>query len=99
MPPDTPETKEFEARPITTVSDTGAVCLPLSVMAAQGWSAGTLLEIDIVADGIMLRRASIFPPTRPEQVFGCLAYSGPTLTVDQVDDAVIAEIRRRHELD
>jgi hypothetical protein len=38
----------------------------------------------------------VFPPTRPEDVFGMLKYKGKPKTLKEMDDAIAAEVRRRH---
>ena len=37
-----------------------------------------------------------FAPTRPEDVFGSLHYSGPPKTIEQMDEGIIAETNMRH---
>ena len=37
-----------------------------------------------------------FAETKPEDVFGCLAYDGPPKTIEEIDEAVLAEAARRH---
>jgi AbrB family looped-hinge helix DNA binding protein len=80
--------------PTTTVSTKGQVILPKSIRQRRQWGPGTHLTVEETADGVLLRRAAIFSPARPEEVFGCLAYSGPAKTIEEMDAAIAAEARR-----
>jgi hypothetical protein len=43
--------------------------------------------------------APIFPPTRPEDVYGCLGRSETKpVTIEEMDEAVATEFRRQHAL-
>ena len=37
-----------------------------------------------------------FPPTRPEDVQGSLAYKGKPKTLEEMDAGIVAEVKRRH---
>lgn len=83
----------------TTVSTKGQVILPAGVRKARRWAAGTRLVVEETADGVLLKAAPRFAPTRPEDVFGMLRYTGKPKTIKEMDAAVMAEARRRHERD
>lgn len=85
--------------PTTTVSTKGQVILPKSIRQRRQWGPGTRLTVEDTADGVLLRRSSLFPAARSEEVFGCLAYSGPAKTIEEMDAAVGAEAMRRHARD
>jgi hypothetical protein len=53
------------------------------------------LTVEDTSDGVSLRPAVLFAPARSEDVFGCLAYSGPAKRLEEMDAAVAAEARRR----
>ena len=38
--------------------------------------------------------APLFPPTRPEDVAGCLSYQGEAKSVEEMDAAIAAQFRR-----
>jgi hypothetical protein len=38
----------------------------------------------------------VFPPTRPEDVAGMLRYTGRPKTLKEMDEAITAEVKRRH---
>ena len=71
--------------------------VPKAVRDRQGWRPGTELEIEDQGDGVVLRPAKPFPPTRFEDVRGCLNYDGPPFTIEQMDEAVAREARRMWE--
>ena len=81
----------------TTVSTTGQVILPKALRAQLQWHAGTRLLVEQTEDGLLLKAAPVFPVTRPEDVFGCLAHAGPPKSLEEMDAAVLAEARRRHD--
>ena len=80
----------------TTVSAKGQVTLPKAIRQALGWDAGTRLVVLTRDDGLMLQARRLFAETKPEDVFGCLAYDGPPKTIEEMDAAVLAEAARRH---
>lgn len=84
------------AKLMTTVSSKGQVILPASIRRGLRWDTGTRLTVEETDEGVLLRQAPLFPATRPEDVFGSAHHEGPPLTLEDMDAAVEAEIRRRH---
>jgi AbrB family looped-hinge helix DNA binding protein len=81
----------------TVVSTKGQVILPKAARDTLQWEPGTRLTVEQTVDGLLLRRqTTIFAPTRPEDVFGCLPYSGQPKSVEQMDAGIAAEAKRRH---
>ena len=80
----------------TTVSTKGQVILPKAIRQTLGWQAGTRLVVENRPEGVLLKPESVFAETRPEDVFGCLAYDGPPKSVADMQAGVLAEARRRH---
>jgi AbrB family looped-hinge helix DNA binding protein len=80
----------------TIVSTKGQVILPKAIRERRKWAAGTRLEVEETANGVLLKPAPLFAPTRSEDIFGILRYSGPPKTVEEMDEAIPAEIKRRH---
>jgi hypothetical protein len=39
---------------------------------------------------------AVFTPTRPEDVQGSLHYTGRPKTIEEMDEAITAEVKRRH---
>jgi AbrB family looped-hinge helix DNA binding protein len=80
----------------TTVSTKGQVILPKVIRQRRHWGPGTRLVVEDTPDGVLLKPAPLFPPTRPEDVAGILAYKGPPKTLEEMDAAITEEIKRRH---
>lgn len=80
----------------TVLSTKGQVILPKAVRDRLHWSAGTRLAVESTAEGVLLKPARAFPPTRIEDVFGCLKYDGPAKTIEEMDAAITKEVMRRH---
>ncbi|MCX7899025.1 MAG: AbrB/MazE/SpoVT family DNA-binding domain-containing protein [Methylocystis sp.] len=77
------------------LSAKGQVALPKSIRRRHNWEAGAALMIEDPPEGVVLKQASLFPPTRLNDVFGVLKYSGPPETIEEMDASVLAEARRR----
>ncbi|CAN7650706.1 AbrB/MazE/SpoVT family DNA-binding domain-containing protein [Mesorhizobium sp. LjRoot246] len=84
---------------VTTVSTKGQVILPSAIRKRRNWGAGTRLQVEDTPDGVLLKSAAAFAPTRPEDVFGVLPHSGRPKTLEEMDAGVLAEARRRHARD
>jgi AbrB family looped-hinge helix DNA binding protein len=80
----------------TTVSTKGQVILPKAIREAKGWGSGTKLVVEETRDGVLLRPACPFPPTKPEDVFGSLDARGKHVKIEDFDRAIANEVRRRH---
>jgi AbrB family looped-hinge helix DNA binding protein len=61
----------------TTVSTKGQVILPHAIRRKRHWDPGTKLIVEDTPEGVLLKAAPLFPPTKIEDVFGCLKYEGP----------------------
>ena len=82
-------------RQTTTVSTKGQVILPKAIRERRNWVPGTRLVVEDTTDGVLLKMAPVFAPTRPEHVAGMLTYRGPPRTVEEMDAAITAEVKRR----
>lgn len=80
----------------TTMSSKGQIVLPAEIRQRLHWDAGTRLVVEETADGVVLKKAAIFPPTTIEDVFGCLKYDGPPKTLSEMDEAITEMIKERH---
>jgi AbrB family looped-hinge helix DNA binding protein len=80
----------------TTLSTKGQVILPKSIRERRRWGPGTRLLVEDTPEGVLLKPAPLFPPTRPEDVYGMLKYSGPPKTIEEMDASITAEVKRRH---
>lgn len=79
----------------TRLSTKGQVILPKTIRDAHGWNPGTEFAVEDTPAGVMLRPAKPFPPSRFEDVAGCLRYKGPAKTLKQMEDAISKELRLR----
>jgi len=79
----------------TTVSTKGQVILPKAIRQRRNWAAGTRLVVEETPVGVLLKAAPVFAPTRPEDVAGILAYRGPPKSLEEMDAAITAEVKRR----
>jgi AbrB family looped-hinge helix DNA binding protein len=81
----------------TRLSSKGQVILPKSVRDAQHWTQGTEFSIESVGDGVLLRSLKAVAHSRLEDVAGCLPVTGRARTTAEMDAAIVAEVRRRHD--
>jgi AbrB family looped-hinge helix DNA binding protein len=79
----------------TTVSTKGQVILPKAIRERRNWRPGTELVVEDTPDGVLLKPAPVFAPTRPEDVAGMLAYRGRPKTLEEMDAAITTEVKRR----
>ena len=89
-----------QAKPCTTIVSTkGQVILPKSIRDGRGWRAGQQLIVEETREGILLRAASPFAPTKPEDVFGSLSHHGKSLSDRDIERALRSAAKRRHVRD
>jgi AbrB family looped-hinge helix DNA binding protein len=80
----------------TTISTKGQVTLSKVIRKSRQWPPGTELVVEDTPDGVLLKPKRLFPPTRPDDVFGSLHYKGQPKTLADMDAAITAEAKRRH---
>ena len=80
----------------TIVSTKGQVILPKTIRQQRQWDAGTRLIVEDTPEGVLLKPAPVFAPTRPKDVFGSLPYAGRPKTLDEMEAGFAAEAKRRH---
>jgi AbrB family looped-hinge helix DNA binding protein len=81
------------------LSAKGRVTLPKSIRQSRRWTAGTRLIVEDTVDGVWLKAAPSFEPTRSDDIFGLLKVSGPPKTLEEMDAGVLAEALRCWESD
>jgi bifunctional DNA-binding transcriptional regulator/antitoxin component of YhaV-PrlF toxin-antitoxin module len=72
----------------TTLSNNGEVSLPAEILRRQRWKSDTRLTIEDTPQGVLLTAAPLFPPTRPEDVFGSLASAGPPKALEDMQGGI-----------
>lgn len=81
----------------TRLSTKGQVVVPKEIRRRRGWEPGAELTIEETEDGVLLRRVPLVPPTRIEDVAGCLHRPDMRArTIEEMNEAITAEVRRRH---
>lgn len=80
----------------TTVSSKGQVVLPKVIRRALRWETGMRLAVENTPEGVLLRALPAFAETRPEDVYGRLAYEGAPKSLADMEEGVRAEAKRRH---
>jgi AbrB family looped-hinge helix DNA binding protein len=83
-------------KPSTVLSTKGRITIPAAIRRSRNWNAGTRLTVDETAHGVALKPAPLFPPTTPEQVFGCLRYQGKPRTSQGMQEGIAMEAGRRN---
>jgi AbrB family looped-hinge helix DNA binding protein len=81
----------------TRLSSKGQVILPKPVRDAHKWAPGTEFSVEPVGDGVLLRPQKPFRARAFEEVYGCLKSGQATKTVRQMQTAVTAELKARHD--
>ena len=56
---------------------------------------GTEFVVEDTPDGVLLRPAKSFKPTRLEDVVGCTGYKGPAKTLPEMEEAIAKGIKAR----
>jgi AbrB family looped-hinge helix DNA binding protein len=82
-------------RSTTVVSTKGQVILPKAIREQRHWPAGTRLTVENTADGVLLKPAAAFPVSSIDAVFGSLPHGGPALSIEDMDEAISREAKRR----
>ena len=80
----------------TRLSSKGQIILPKAVRDGHRWAAGTEFLVEDTPEGILLRPVRGFPATTVDEVFGSLRYSGKAKSLEEMDEAITAEVKRRH---
>ena len=79
----------------TVLSTKGQVILPKAVRDQRGWKAGTRLTVEQTPDGVLLKPEPLFPPTTNEEVYGCLKWEGPPISLEEMEAAITEEVQER----
>jgi AbrB family looped-hinge helix DNA binding protein len=80
----------------TVVSKKGQVVLPKAIRERRRWAAGTELVVEDRPDGVLLKVAETATLRSVADLAGILKYDGPPRSVEEMNNAIDAEFRRRH---
>lgn len=80
----------------TRLSSKGQVILPKFVRDFHHWVPGTEFVVEDTPDGVLLRPAKSFKPTRLEDVIGCTGYKGPAKTLEEMEEAIAKGVKEHH---
>jgi AbrB family looped-hinge helix DNA binding protein len=80
----------------TIVSTKGQVVLPKEIREKRHWTAGTTLVVEDRPDGVLLRADDRKKSGSILDLAGVLKYDGPPRTLEEMDAAIIHEVKRRH---
>ena len=83
----------------TKLSSKGQVILPKHIRTAPKWQPGVEFSVEDTPDGVLLRPLKPFKPTRLEDVIGCVAYTGPAKTIEEMDNAIAVGIKATYDRD
>jgi AbrB family looped-hinge helix DNA binding protein len=81
----------------TRLSSKGQIILPKGVRDAHHWAPGTDFSVEDTGDGVLLRPIRKGQPSRLEDVVGCLPVKGSAHSIEEMDAAIVAELRDRND--
>jgi AbrB family looped-hinge helix DNA binding protein len=81
----------------TRLSSKGQVIIPKTVRESHHWRSGQALEVVDTPDGVLLRSKAPFAQTTLDEVAGSLPYTGPAITLDEMEEAIAAGVREHHD--
>ena len=79
----------------TKLSTKGQLILPKPIRDKHRWQPGTEFIVEEIPDGILLRQARPFPPTRLDDVIGCLNYRGKPKTIEDMSRGIAEAVKKR----
>ncbi len=77
------------------LSTKGQIVIPKSIRGRHRWEPGTEFTIEEEGDSLVLRPLRPFPPTSPEAGLGCTGYRGPAKSLEEMEEGISKEARRR----
>lgn len=78
----------------TVLSSKGQVIIPKPIRTAHHWNAGDRLVVEDTPDGVLLRPAALFKRTTLDEVVGCLKWSGPAKTLEEMEAGISEGAKR-----
>jgi AbrB family looped-hinge helix DNA binding protein len=80
----------------TKLSTKGQVILPKAIRDRRHWTPGTELVVEDRPEGVMLKSADKKKTHKLADFAGMLKYKGPPKSIDEMNAAIVDEVRRRH---
>ena len=80
---------------VTRMSDKGQVILPKVLRERRGWTAGTEFLIEERPEGVFLRPAVAEAPATMDETFGRLRPAKKIVSIEDMQEAMLEEGRRR----
>ncbi len=77
----------------TRLSSKGQVIIPKSSRNAHHWEAGQELVVIDTEEGVLLKPVQPVPPATLEELAGCLDYTGPAKSLEEMEQAIKANSR------
>jgi AbrB family looped-hinge helix DNA binding protein len=77
------------------LSSKGQIVLPKYLRDRRGWSPGTVLDVEEVPEGVLLRFVKRPPVASVEDLLGCTGYRGPRRSLAEMDAAIRDEAMTR----
>jgi AbrB family looped-hinge helix DNA binding protein len=78
----------------TKLSSKGQVIIPKHIRESHHWEAGLELQVIEIEAGILLKPKAPFEKTSISDVAGCLQYSGPRKTDEDIREAMKQAMRK-----
>lgn len=79
----------------TRLSTKGQLILPKQIRDALNWTPGMEIEVEQSGGQVTLKPAKPRKQSSIDDVFGCLKYDGPPVSIDEMDAAIEEEVRAR----
>jgi AbrB family looped-hinge helix DNA binding protein len=79
----------------TRLSTKGQLIIPKEIRERHGWTAGTELLVEDRGDQVVLRQARDLPVTTLEDLAGCIDYTGPARSLEDMEAAIARGARER----
>jgi AbrB family looped-hinge helix DNA binding protein len=81
----------------TRLSSKGQIILPKGIRDERAWAPGTEFTVEATENGVLLRPVGLFPPTKIDDVAGCLRSTSKSVSPAQVQLAIDKQVKRRHD--
>ena len=79
----------------TTLSSKGQIVIPRQIRLNHGWKPGVSFTVTEEGDTIVLKPTLVRKMTTLEEVIGCAGYTGPVVTLADMDAGVLEEARKQ----